>query len=69
MKCEKRKKGKEQAGVSAGSGQMVEGKTHFQSTPAMRVHPRTLNPEEKLGINTQPPDRRSAGQPEGSHDC
>lgn len=55
--------------MSAGGGQMVEGKTPFQSTPAMRVHPRTLNLEEKLGIKTQPPDRRSAGQPEGSHDC
>lgn len=50
--------------MSAGGGQMVEGRMPFQSAPVMRVHPHTLNPEEKLGIKTQPPDRRSAGQPE-----
>lgn len=50
--------------MSAGGGQMVEGRKPFQSAPVMRVHPHTLNPEKKLGIKTQPPDRRSAGQPE-----
>lgn len=60
----RKERGKEQAGVSAGGGQMVEGRMPFQSTPVMRVHPHTLNPEKKLGIKMQPPDRRSAGQPE-----
>lgn len=40
VKCEtrmgKKRKRKEQAGVSAGSGQMVEERTPFQSTTALR---------------------------------